>query len=277
MPTHLTVKGVVLRETAYGEADKLFDLLTDHGIRTVRARSVRKAGSKYAAVTQVFSYGEFCLRQSGDRFYLDSAVSLNLFYGLRNDLEALSLASYFSELIRKVATDQPQPQILRLLLHCLYYLSEHTRPPHQIKAIFELRLMTELGMMPTLICCPICLQYIPQHPVLRIASADMICEECRLRSHPYDLSVTPSALQAARHVIFSEFDKLFHFRVKGESLDLFSLYAEQYLLFRIDGSFPTLKFYQELTGMDRRGPSPYDTGNGNIYDYKSFLQNRTFD
>ena len=123
MPTLLTVKGLVIRKTDYGETSVLFDLLTDSGIRAVSAKGIRKPGSKYAAVTQLFSYGEFCLRQSGGKLYLDSAAPIDLFYGLRTDLTSLALASYFSELIRKTATDQPQPQLLRLFLHCLHYLS----------------------------------------------------------------------------------------------------------------------------------------------------------
>ena len=180
MPAMITVKGVVLRETAYGEHDKLFDLFTENGIYTVRARGVRKQGSKYAAVTQVFSYGEFCLRQSGERYFLDSAVPVNLFFGLRGDLEALALAAYFAELLRNTATQQPQPQILRLFLHCLHYLCEHTRPPLQIKAIFELRLATELGHAPNLLCCNLCGEFLPQQLYFRVSSGDFVCKDCRI-------------------------------------------------------------------------------------------------
>ena len=248
MPTHLTVKGLVIRETAYGEADRIFDLLTESGIRTVRARSVRKPGAKYAAVTQLFSYGEFCLRQSGERFFLDSAVSRNQFYGLRNDLEALALASYFSELIQKTATEQPQAQLLRLFCHALHHLSEHDRPPLLVKAVFELRLLTELGLMPDMLCCKVCGKYLPVHPVLRIAEADFVCADCTEVQNPADLAAKPSVIQAARHVIFSDFDRLFQFRLKDEALPLFALYTERFLLHQLGFSFHTLHFYHQLTG-----------------------------
>ena len=261
----LTVKGLVIREVTFGEADKLFDLLTDSGIRTVRARGVRKPGSKYAAVTQMFSYGEYCLRQTGDRLYLDSAVSLAMFYGLRQDLEKLALASYFAELIRKTATDQPQPQLLRLFLLCLHYLEEGTRDLMQIKGIFELRLVTELGMMPNLVCCNCCMRYLPPAPILRIASADFTCADCCDLVGPHDLTVTPAALQAARHAIYSEADRLFAFRVKGESLRQFALYAEQYLLHRIGTDFPTLRFFHDLAG-NLQNATAYNTGESNTYD-----------
>ena len=254
MQTHLTVRGLVIRETPYKDSDKLFDLLTDSGIRTVQARSVRKPGSKYAAVTQLFSYGEFCLRISGDRCYLDSAVSLSAFYGIRNDLEALALASYCSELIRKTATDQPQPNLLRLFLLALHHLSEHDRPPALVKAVFELRLLTELGLMPNLVCCPVCLNYLPPHPVLRIHDADMICRDCRFERHPLDLEVTPSVLLAARQAVYPELDRIFQFRLKGESEAQFAAYAESYLLHQLRLSLPTLKFYRELHGGEPVSP-----------------------
>lgn len=250
MQTHLTVRGLVIRETPYHDADKLIDLLTDDGIRTVQARSVRKAGSKYAAVTQLFAYGEFCLRCAGERFYLDSAVSLEQFYGLRSDLEALALASYFSELIRKTATDQPQPQLLRLYLLALHHLAAHNRPVPLVKAVFELRLMAELGMMPALVCCTVCMTYLPAHPVLRIREADLVCAECliseRLDGGAQPQPVTQSVLAAVRHVVLVDFERLFQFRLKGESAELFSVYAERYLLHRLGMYFPTLKFYREL-------------------------------
>ena len=247
MQTHLTVKGAVIRESVYGEADKLFDLLTENGILTVRARSVRKQGSKYAAAVQLFVYGEYCLRKSGERWYLDSAAVTEQFYGLRSDLTALSLAGYFSEVIRHTATQQRQPQILRLFLYCLHYLSAGTRSQALIKAVFELRLMTELGTAPNLVCCEVCAEYLPEKPVMRIAEADFVCADClhEQESGEY-IAVTASALQAARHIVFSEFDRLFLFRLGENSMQGLSRYTERYLNYTLGRSFQTQQFYRTL-------------------------------
>ncbi len=246
MQTHLTIKGLVIQETPHGDADKIIDLFTENGIRTVYAKSVRKPGSKYAAVTQLFSYGEFCLRCRGEKLYLDSAVSLDLFFGIRNDLDSLALASYFAELARKTATSQKQPQILRLFLLSLHHLSERSRPLLLIKAIFELRFMTEIGMMPNLICCESCMEYMPEHPVLRIRFPWLNCRECIEIRDNLDMQVTQAVLLAARHVVFTDFDRLFQFRIKGKSAELFMAYTEKYLQHRLGMRIRTLEFFNEI-------------------------------
>ena len=243
----LTVKGLVIRETAYGESDKIVDLLTENGVLTVRARGVRKSSSKYAALAQLFAYGEYCLRQSGERFFLDSAVPISLFYGLRNDLEALALASYFAELTQRIATAQSQPQLLRLFLHCLHYLSEQTRPLSQIQAIFELRLVTELGHMPNLLCCTLCGEYLPSHLTLRVTYGDFLCKDCTLHSDVSDFHVKSPVLLAARHIVFSDFEKLFLFKLDEKNLSELCAYSECYVKQTLDISCQALRFYHSLT------------------------------
>ena len=249
MPELITQKGLVLHETVYSESDKIIDILTEHGIRTVRVRGVRKAGSKYAAATQVFSYCEFCLQKTRGRYFLDSAAPLNLFYPLRTDLVLLALAAYFAELTKAAATDQPQPEILRLFLICLHYLSEQKREPAQIKAAFELRLMTEIGLMPNLICCAECCEFMPEQPVLRIDKSDMVCAECA-ETVGNEKMITQAALLAARHVVFSDLDKVLSFRVSGHSLRLFAQYAEQYTIYHLERSFSTLRYYKDVSFED---------------------------
>ncbi|MBR5371534.1 MAG: DNA repair protein RecO [Oscillospiraceae bacterium] len=249
MPELITQKGLVLHETAYGETDKIINILTDTGVRTVRVRGARKPQSKYAAVTQAFSYCEFCMQSTRGRLYLDSAAPISLFYPLRTDLTALALAAYFAELVRLAATDQHQPEILRLFLICLHYLSEKLRTPAQIKAAFELRLLTEIGLMPDLICCAECCAYLPEHPVLRIDKADMICAECS-ETIGDEHVVTRETLLAARHAVFSEMDKVLAFRVSGRSLRLFAQYAEQYVLHHLEQRVPALRYYKDIASED---------------------------
>ncbi len=51
------------------------------------------------------------------------------------------------------------PAELRLLLNSLYMISEHSTDLRVIKAVFELRTMSECGFMPQLVCCRDCGTY----------------------------------------------------------------------------------------------------------------------
>jgi len=252
MPEVITQKGLVLHETAYGETDKIIDILTNTGIRTIRVRGARKPQSKYAAVTQAFSYCEFCMQSARGKLYLDSAAPICLFFPLRTDLTALALAAYFAELIRLVETDQYQPDNLRLFLICLHYLSEKLRAPAQIKAVFELRLFSSIGLRPDLLICAECFAFLPEHPVLRIDRGDMVCAECS-DGDGNEIAVTQETLCAVRHTIYAELDQVLAFRVTGRSLRFFSQYAERFVLHHLDGlnsRLPSLRYYKDIASED---------------------------
>ena len=96
---YLKTNALVLRETAYQDADKLLSLLTpDHGCLTARARGVRSRSSRLKAACQLLTYGEFTLLERQGRYTITEAVMLNPFQKLRDDLEKLSLGSYLAQL-----------------------------------------------------------------------------------------------------------------------------------------------------------------------------------
>ena len=62
-----------------------------------------------------------------------------------------------------------------------------------------------------------------------------------------DLETKQSVLLAARQAVYADFERLFQFKLKGESETQFAEYAEAYLLHRLGLSLPTLQFYHALT------------------------------
>ena len=116
-------------------------------------------------MTQPFSYARFSLQQRKGQYTLDSAEPIRLFYRLRESLSRLSLATYFCELVRLSVREQQHPrescEILRLMLNTLHYLENGEREECMLKPLFELRFMTELGMMPDLLMCRSCGVFLP--------------------------------------------------------------------------------------------------------------------
>ena len=145
---YLVLRGVVLRETQTKEADKILTVLTaERGRIAVIARgarrknsrlaAARRKGCKFAAAAQPLVWSEWTLYQKGEWYYANEGTTLELFNGLRGDLEAMALGFYFAELTEAVTSEEsPAPELLRHLLNRLYALSALHRPHALVKAAF---------------------------------------------------------------------------------------------------------------------------------------------
>ena len=100
---YIVTRGIVLRETETKEADKILTLLTeDRGKVSVIARGVRRKSCRYAACAQPLVWSEWTLYQKGDWYYANDGSTIELFNGLRTDLDAMALGFYFAELTEAV-------------------------------------------------------------------------------------------------------------------------------------------------------------------------------
>ena len=140
---YLVTRGIVLRDTDTREADKILTLLTaEQGKIAVIARGARRKGCKFAACAQPLAYSEWTLYKKGQWYYANEGATLELFNGLRSELDAMALGFYLSELTEGVITEEsPQQELLSHLLNGLYAISTLHKPLPLVKAAFELRLL----------------------------------------------------------------------------------------------------------------------------------------
>ena len=138
---YIVTKGVVLRETETRDADKILTLLTaERGKLSVIARGARRKGCKFAACAQPLAYSEWTLYKKGDWYYANEGATLELFNGLRADLDAMALGFYLAELTEAVTTeDAPHQGLLSHLLNGLYAVSVLRKPLPLVKAAFEIK------------------------------------------------------------------------------------------------------------------------------------------
>ena len=155
---YLTIKGLVLRTTAYNDNDSLLTILTaERGKMTVKARGLRRKNSPLAAPCQLLAFSEFVLFEYRGMYTINEAHSVELFSPLRKDLEKLALGSYFSQVAEGVSQEElSNPELLPLVLNCLFALAKMNIPQEQIKAVFELRCACVSGYTPDLNGCTEC-------------------------------------------------------------------------------------------------------------------------
>ena len=146
----LKTHGIVLGQTPYGSQDKILTLLTsDYGMLQVIVKNPGGKKSRLAAACEVLAYSELCLLEGRVRYILQSADLEENFFGLREDLSALSLAGYLCELTRHLMPQKENgAEILHLLLNTLYLLEKKKRSPAFLKAVYELKLMGLSGFQP---------------------------------------------------------------------------------------------------------------------------------
>ena len=239
--------GLVLRENRYKESSKMLTVLTStEGKISVAARGAMKKGSRIAAASQLLAFSEMTLLNSRGRWVLTEARSVELFRGLRDDVEKLALGSYFSELLETVSDeDSPDPAILTLGLNAVYALSESVKPDPIVKAAFELRLMCLAGFAPQLGACVSCGRE-DGAMALDLIGGAVLCADCAKHGGEDTAPLDPGALDAMRHICTCPAKKLLSFTLGDASADRLCRAAEQYTLRQLDRSFQTLDFYKSL-------------------------------
>lgn len=243
---YLTIQGLVLRVTDYNDQDALLTVLTaNHGKLTLKARGLRRKNSPLIAPCQLLSFGEFTLFEYKGQYTINEAHSIELFQGLRRDLCKLSLGTYFAQASEVLSQeDLPNPDLLSLILNCLYALDKLDKPEMLIKAAFELRSASIAGYTPDLFGCHVCGCQTPAY--FDISGGALLCDSCRAAATGIRMPLNPSVLEAMRYIVYCEPKKLFSFEIGSDSMQQLSSITEAYLTTQLERGFSTLDFYKSL-------------------------------
>lgn len=253
------VRGLVIRTVDLKEADRLLTIFTeDLGIVSAVAQSARSHKSRKLAATMQFCYGEYVLYTRGEYYYVKEAELFESFYGLRDTIEGLALASYIAEVLNYVTVAEAERDLLRLSLNSLYSISEKKYPLVKIKAAFEIRCASIIGFMPDVLSCKRCGEKLGDF-YFEIMSGSLCCYSCHQNEakqhaepeNPHESStvclISEGAKMALGYCIYSPLEKIFSFKISDEDMQIFSRASEEYLTNQLERSFNSLEFYKEVT------------------------------
>lgn len=244
----LNTDGLIIREQQTGEDDRLVTLLTrEYGVIRAFVRGAKRIKSRSQSSTQLFAYGNYSIYRGKDAYSIDEAQPIEIFFDLRNDIVALSLAQYFCELAGELSpVEDDAEEYLRLILNALHMLMKNKKPHNQLKAIVELRLLTLSGYMPDLVACGDCEKFDDEGMFFSPVEGQIFCGEC-VKDHTC-IPLPNGVLSAMRHICYTEDAKLFSFTLPDESMQYLADVAEQFLLVQTSKKYKTLDFYKAMKG-----------------------------
>ena len=239
----IATSGLVLRTVKLGEADQILTILTpDRGVISASARGSLRLKSKLFSGCGLFCYSEFTLTTGRASNFVDAAEVKKAFHGLGRSVEGMALAAYLAEAAATLSPEPPEAAaVLRLVLNCLYMISENRRPLPLLKSIFEMRAMSLSGYMPRILACDGCGRYDGGDFYLDPAGGTLLCASCAENARHVP-NLDPGALYALRHICLAEDGRLFSFNLREQSTRRLGKVCEQYFLANLDRGLKSLDF-----------------------------------
>lgn len=258
MSSCIEVKGLVIRTVDIKESDRLITIFSEEmGIVSALARGARSLKSRQMSSTMQFCYGSFVLARRGEYFYVKESELIESFFGIRNSIERLALATYISEVLNEITVAEAERDLLRLSLNSLYAIAHGKYELDKIKAAFEIRAASIIGFMPDVIACATCGEKLGNF-YFEIMAGTLKCYACKeknekMRAEPENphesqtvCILSEGAKIALGYCIYSPLEKIFSFKISDEDMQLFSRAAEEYLVNQLERSFKSLDFYKEV-------------------------------
>ena len=257
-----TCDGLVIREKAYGENDKLLSILTaKDGQITVIAKGARSMKSKLMPFCRLFTYANFEFYEKNGMRWLSGGSVNDCFFGISEEIVGFALASYVVQLAAEITGEGVEAEnTLRMTLNTLYAIEKRLKPYEQIKSAYEIFAANESGFSPDLDGCGACGELKnPDGAWLDVMNGRLLCEECMAKKNaviPTEdelytsnilMPMNAQTVLAWKYVSSAPLKRVFSFELKDtESLSMLSRATEKYITSHLERGFETLEFYNTV-------------------------------
>ena len=242
-------EAIVLRSQALRETSLILTFYTkDFGKIKGIVRGVRGPHAQYGGGSlELFAHDEiiFYDRKKSDIFTISQCDLIDFFNPIRQSLERLAYASYMAELFDSVTTlGDKNAEVFDLLLNSLKLLSGESSA-RRVARIFEIKILSLLGLMPTLGSCANCGKKIDASAKFSIVQGGLICKNC-LDTDKNAMSILPGTVKFIEHIRMSPFDKVARVKVVDTVGKELEAILRKFLDYHIERRLKTLEFIKEI-------------------------------
>ena len=144
----LKTKAIVLKRTDYGEADRILQLLTPEGKKSVMAKGVRRAKSKLAGSVELFSVSEVVIHEGkGELGILTGAKLLEHYDAFVRDIELFELGGAIMRDASRRAEQVDSEEFFNILRQSLQAAQKHALEGSETRWKELLRAWASMNML----------------------------------------------------------------------------------------------------------------------------------
>ncbi len=241
-----TVQGIVLRSMDYGEGNKIISLFTmELGKVSLMARGAKKVKSRHAAVTQLFTYGDFVFyKQSGHMGTLNSAEIIDAHHPLREDLHRSAFAAYLVEMTDRMLGDEEGNPFMFEQLQASLKAIEEDKDMQIVTHLYEMKMLALSGYLPVTDCCVSC----ESVQELGFFSPDMggiLCSRCSAKD-PNSIPVSEGTAKLLRLFARMDIRRLGTIQVKSATKEQLKHCMKAYMDTHIGISWKSRNFIEQM-------------------------------
>lgn len=245
----LKTRGIVIKEVSTGEADKIITIFSrNRGRISVMVKGGKRPKSKLASGSQMLCYGDYVLYSGKNLYSMNSCEVLESFYEIRNDMERLTYAAHFMDIVMEIVQEnQPTPKLLQLLLNSLHMLAKTEKDPELISRVFELRSLVISGYVPIVRSCISCGQAAVKFYSFSFEKCGFLCDRVKCsEADRFSVLLSPGAAKAIQHIAYAPMEELFSFGLSTDVLEELGHITLRYLRERLERDFTKLEFLKSI-------------------------------
>jgi len=242
-------EAILLRKQPLRETSLILTFFTkDFGKIKGILRGVRGARGQYGGGSfEILSHDEiiFYDRKNNDIFTTSQCDLIEFFNPIRKSLEKLAYAAYMAELLDSVTVlGEKNEPVFDLLLNSLKLLSKDVSS-RRVTRIFEIKLLSLLGIMPALGSCANCGGKVDASAKFSVTQGGLICKDC-FKSDENAHTIMQGTVKFIEHIRALPFEKVARVKVAAAVGKELESTLRKFLDYHIERRLKSLEFIKEI-------------------------------
>lgn len=173
-------RAVVIKTQDIKEYDKLVWLFSEKlGKISTIAKGAKKSSNKLFIHTLQFCYGDYVVYKGKNLYVINEGSVIESFQDMLNDLDKITYASYFCELIDiSMQDEESNRQLFKLLVTAFYLMKNNIVDMEILARAFEIKILQYTGYGFNLDNCCMCRKKITSSNYISFQYSGGICDEC---------------------------------------------------------------------------------------------------